>query len=260
MSAQPIHSIDEITTNLAHKFPESLPIFKALVEWSKENCWVNISLHEYLVTGSIFKLREELKSVCKFGHYDEDPENAEQLNKHLTSIDQVFHEIGDTSGILDQMRQILSKRWPESLSLFDKMIDRSKHDSTYKCLFDTYLLHGSTFEVRDLTSKFGDYWGNDLAFRNDVNAIDATHAIILPYSLIKWEDEFKEFLPTDALLLMDSIIGKMRSDYFFDAKVVDYFSNGSIIKLRKLVESFGDLNVTPETIVTFDNVHQNAFN
>ena len=261
MSAPNTHSIESIQATLANLFPESLECFEAIVEWADQNNYSEKTFHEYLTTGSIFRLRELIDDVCKFGYLDDRIDDTEQLEMYLNTIDEAFHEQGDTQDVLNQMLCILNKRWPESIPVINQVIERSKQDSDYAKRFNHYLLHGSTLQIRDLTEDFGDYWHkSDYTFFNNVNAIDSSHAIVLPYSIKKWGNGLRKRLSNQALPILDKMMEMIKSDDQVARLTIDYFSNGSKIKLMKLLESMEDTSEAEEAIEEFYTAHRNYLN
>lgn len=90
---------------------------------------------------------------------------------------------------LRRLRAYLSKKgghYRDGLELLEKALCRSKENEVYAAEMEEALLRGSTIELRDLLSPFGDYFGpprSQFPFyphTDGVNAIDtAMHHIKL---------------------------------------------------------------------------------
>jgi hypothetical protein len=86
---------------------------------------------------------------------------------------------------LEKVRFVLTAtRWDDSLALLDKAISKASEDASYAKEMESALLRGSTLELRDLFSAFGDYWAGPRAefpyypHSDAVNAIDSSVGMI----------------------------------------------------------------------------------
>ncbi|HEP8970162.1 TPA: hypothetical protein VDU83_002499 [Pseudomonas aeruginosa] len=95
----------------------------------------------------------------------------------------------DLEETLLRLRAYLSKKgghYRDGLELLEKAVSRSKENAVYAAEMEETLLRGSTIELRELLSPFGDYFGpprSEFPFyphTDGVNAIDtAMHHIKL---------------------------------------------------------------------------------
>ncbi|GIU40875.1 hypothetical protein TUM3794_19830 [Shewanella colwelliana] len=62
--------------------------------------------------------------------------------------------------LLEKMRQVLmATQRDDALALLDKAIAKASCDASYEKEMEEALLYGSTIELRELLSAFGDYFG-----------------------------------------------------------------------------------------------------
>lgn len=94
---------------------------------------------------------------------------------------------------IGKVNNILKRRWPEALILWQSMKIKSSSDRSYQVQFDDCLLNGSTLELRELITYFGKYLGC-IDFRNNVNAIDTALYIVRQRNIstkniegVKWD-------------------------------------------------------------------------
>ncbi|MBO2656040.1 hypothetical protein I6M49_21590 [Shewanella algae] len=90
--------------------------------------------------------------------------------------------------VLDNMRQVLmATQRDDALVLLDKATAKASNDESYEKEMEAALLYGSTIELRELLSVFGDYFGPP-------------------------KTEFPFYPHTDAVNGIDSVMGAIKFD------------------------------------------------
>jgi hypothetical protein len=105
---------------------------------------------------------------------------------------------------LEKLRYVLtSTRWVDSLVLLEQTLTKASEDESFAKEMEGALLRGSTLELRDLFSAFGDYWAGPRA-------------------------EFPFYPHSDAVNAIDSALGKIKYDALNPGSLqesIDFWNN-----------------------------------
>lgn len=88
-----------------------------------------------------------------------------------------------------RLRAYLSKKgghYRDGLELLEKAVSRSKENAVYAAEMEATLLRGSTIELRELLSPFGDYFGpprSEFPFYPHTDAVNAIDTAMLHIKL-----------------------------------------------------------------------------
>lgn len=171
------------------RFPTALYLFEMMLEKAITDKSYKKHLDSYLRRGSTLALRS---LISGFGDYSASDLKGREFRNCVNTIDTAHHlyyeehcKIGNNN-IIESIRDVLIERWPESEALFDQVLDKTASDETYSRKVKAYFSRfgekrGSTLLLREITSSFGDYFGQDsegIAFKNNVDAIDAAHGVV----------------------------------------------------------------------------------